>query len=490
MADSSGLLLLLSLSLFLSTHSRTLIPKTQLLDISSSLQQASALLSISSHPKSSLQQSLSTQPNWLNSTSPSFSISIHPREAVHFSNPKSYRSLVISRLERDAARVHSLNTKLQLALQDIKKSDLMPETDEDFQLEDLTAPLTSGASKGSGEYFARLGVGTPPQDMYMVIDTGSDVNWLQCAPCVDCYSQADPIFDPATSSSHAPLPCDAPLCTALDNAACSGGRCQYQVNYGDGSFTVGDFVTETMSFGSSGAVEKIGIGCGHDNEGLFVGSDGLVGLGGGAVSLPSQIQATSYSYCLVDRDSLSASTLEFNSGLPANSITAPLIKNQKLDTFMYLNVVGMSVGGKSLSLPPSLFRIDESSGRGGIIVDSGTAITRLQTEVYESLRDSFRSLATNLPPPSGGVLLFDTCYDLSGLTSVQVPTVAFQLAGGKSLQLPAKNYLIPVDTAGTYCFAFAGTSAPLSIIGNVQQQSTRVAYDLANKVVGFAPNSC
>uniref|UniRef100_A0A7N1A933 Peptidase A1 domain-containing protein n=1 Tax=Kalanchoe fedtschenkoi TaxID=63787 RepID=A0A7N1A933_KALFE len=491
MAGSSAVLLLFSFLLLHTAHSRTLGRKTQTLDVSSSLRSASAILSF--HPKSSLQHqhSLSAHPTFPNSTSRSFSIPIHPREAVQHSKPESYRSLVLARLERDAARVDSLNSKLELALQEVKKSDLMPETGGEFRVEDLSAPVTSGISKGSGEYFARMGVGSPPQQMYMVIDTGSDVSWLQCAPCVDCYSQTDPVFDPATSSSYAPVACDAPLCRALDNAACSGSGCQYQVNYGDGSFTVGDLVTETLSFGSSGAVQKIAVGCGHDNEGLFTGSDGLIGLGGGALSLPTQIQATSFSYCLVDRNSPSSSSLEFNAGLPSNSITAPLIKNQKIDTFLYVSVVGMSVGGRKLSLPPSLFTIDESSGRGGIIIDSGTAVTRLKTEVYDALRDSFRSAATELPPPnSGGIALFDTCYDLSGLSSVRVPTVAFELAGGKSLRLPAKNYLIPLDTSGTYCFAFAGTSSALSIIGNVQQQSIRVAYDLGNKVVGFAPNSC
>jgi hypothetical protein len=55
------------------------------------------------------------------------------------------------------------------------------------------------------------------------------------------------------------------------------------------------------------------IGCGHNNEGLFIGAAGLLGLGGGSLSFPSQIITTSFSYCLVDRDSESASTLEFNS---------------------------------------------------------------------------------------------------------------------------------------------------------------------------------
>lgn len=72
------------------------------------------------------------------------------------------------------------------------------------------------------------------------------------------------------------------------------------MEYGDGSRTSGNFATDTVSFGSSGSVPNMAIGCGHDNEGLFVASDGLLGLGGGPLSLPSQIKATSFSYCLVN----------------------------------------------------------------------------------------------------------------------------------------------------------------------------------------------
>lgn len=321
----------------------------------------------------------------------------------------------------------------------------------------------------------------------MVLDTGSDINWLQCEPCTDCYQQSDPIYNPSGSSTYKPLTCDSPQCGSLDVSACRAGRCLYQVSYGDGSFTVGDFVTETVSFGNSASVSNVAVGCGHDNEGLFVGSAGLIGLGGGALSLTKQIKASSFSYCLVDRDSSGSGLLEFNSP-QSDAVTAPLFQNRKIDTFYYVGLTGFSVGGQAVRIPPSLFQMDES-GNGGIIVDCGTAITRLQTQAYNALRDSFVSLSRNLKPTSG-VALFDTCYDLSGLTTVKVPTVSFQFTGGKSLNLPAKNYLVPVDSAGTFCFAFAPTSSSLSIIGNVQQQGTRVSFDLANNRVGFSPSKC
>lgn len=148
----------------------------------------------------------------------------------------------------------------------------------------------------------------------------------------------------------------------------------------------------------------------------------------------------------------------------------------------------MSVGGNPLPISSTRFEIDES-GLGGIIVDSGTIITRLPSDVYESLREAFVKLTSNLPR-APGIPVFDTCYDFSGQPNVEVPTIAFVLPGGNSLRLPAKNYLIPVDSAGTYCLAFIETTSSLSIIGSFQQQGMRVFYDLANSLVGFSTNKC
>ncbi|KAF5205470.1 Aspartyl protease family protein [Thalictrum thalictroides] len=477
-----------------SVFSRTLLetPTTTVLDVSSSIQQTHDLLSF--NPDSLQKQSTSEEEQLSSSSSAdlsSFTLQLHSRDTLHKSSHKDYKSLTLARLERDSARVKSLNLKLDLAINGIKKSDLKPSQEQEVELKeggDLQGPIVSGTSQGSGEYFSRVGIGSPPKQQYLVLDTGSDVTWVQCAPCTDCYQQTDPIFEPSSSSSYVSLSCGTEQCRGLDVSACRNGSCLYQVSYGDGSYTVGDFVTETLSFGDT-SVEKVAIGCGHDNEGLFVGSAGLLGLGGGSLSFPSQVKSSAFSYCLVDRDSTSGSTLQFGSNAqPNNAVTAPLAKNRQLDTFYYVGISGMSVGGAMLSIPPSLFEMDES-GNGGIIVDSGTAITRLRTDAYNSLRDAFVKGTQNLQSTSG-VALFDTCYDLSSKTSVEVPTVSFHFPGGKSLPLPAKNYLIPVDSSGTFCFAFAPTSNSLSIIGNVQQQGTRVSVDLANSLVGFSPNQC
>ncbi|KAK8959925.1 Protein ASPARTIC PROTEASE IN GUARD CELL 1 [Platanthera guangdongensis] len=411
------------------------------------------------------------------------------------------------RLDRDAARVFKIEETLESAslIAAISTRNRTRPGRKSF-----SSAVVSGLAQGSGEYFTRIGIGTPARYLYMVLDTGSDVVWLQCAPCRRCYAQSDPIFDPHLSSSFSVVPCDSALCGRLDVAGCDTRRlsCLYQVSYGDGSLTTGEFATETLTFRGGARATRIALGCGHDNEGLFVAAAGLLGLGRGRLSFPTQAGRSfnsRFSYCLVDRTSSNSaaatvrdsSVIFGDAAMPRTNqqlaAFTPMVQNPKMDTFYYVEVTGMSVGGtKVAGVTGKELHLDPATGRGGVIVDSGTSVTRLTRPAYSALRDAFKAGAaeSGLRMSPGGFSLFDTCYDLAGKKEVKVPTVVMHLAGGSDVSLPAENYLIPVDTKGTFCFAFAGTDSGVSIIGNIQQQGFRVVFDSAGRRVGFVPGGC
>ncbi|KAF9625844.1 hypothetical protein IFM89_027455 [Coptis chinensis] len=387
--------------------------------------------------------------------------------------------MTLDRLERDVARVNFLNNKIYQAINGNGTTDLKPM--------DIEIPVTSGRSQRSGEYFARFGFGTPPKQLYTTIDTGSDITWIQCAPCARCYSQTDPLFDSSMSSSYKPLACNSQQCTQLEPSGCfiRTNTCAYTVDYGDNSMTIGDFVMETLTLGDS-TTRNVAIGCGRINQGLFVGSAGLLGLGRGSLSFPSQINNPSFSYCLVDRTATSASTLEFGPlAIPNDAITVPLLRNSRMDTFYYVGLTGISVGGKMLPISPSAFAIDQNGG-GGVIVDSGTSVTRLQPQVYNMLRDEFVKGTRGLPPPIRFANFLDTCYNLTSRPA-GIPRVAFHF-DTKTLELPDKNYLYQAAD-NLFCLAFA-TPPPGStfsaVIGNIQQQGMRVSFDTGRSLIGFS----
>lgn len=59
-----------------------------------------------------------------------------------------------------------------------------------------------------GDYVMAVSVGTPPQHFIVIIDTGSDLVWLNCKPCIHCIVEAaDKPFDPTQSTSYQQASC-------------------------------------------------------------------------------------------------------------------------------------------------------------------------------------------------------------------------------------------------------------------------------------------
>ncbi|XP_043717852.1 protein ASPARTIC PROTEASE IN GUARD CELL 2 [Telopea speciosissima] len=414
---------------------------------------------------------------------------VHRDVLLSSSNFSDHRRRLEERLKRDAVRVASLTRRLSAA----------HGGGASYEVEDFGSDVVSGMDQGSGEYFVRIGVGSPPTDQYMVIDSGSDIVWVQCQPCNQCYHQADPVFDPAESASFLGVACSSSVCDHLENAGCHAGHCRYEVSYGDGSYTKGTLALETLTFGST-EVRNVAIGCGHMNRGMFVGAAGLLGLGCGSMSLVGQLGGQTggaFGYCLVSRGmgSYGSGSLEFGRGaMPVGAAWVPLQRNPRAPSLYYVGLSGLGVGGIRVPISEDVLRLS-ALGDGGVVMDTGTAVTRFPTPAYMALRDSFISATSGLPRASR-VSIFDTCYDLSGFATVRVPTVSFYFSGsgggggGPILTLPAMNFLIPVDEAGTFCFAFAPSSTSLSIIGNIQQEGIQISFDGSNGFVGFGPNTC
>lgn len=415
------------------------------------------------------------------------SLALLHRDAVTGAKYLSRRHAVLELVARDKARAEYLVRRLS-------PTTYLPEE------EDLgSQAVVSGLNDGSGEYYVRVGVGTPATGQYLVIDSGSDVIWVQCRPCDQCYAQSDPIFDPSTSSSFSAVSCDSTICRTLPGSSSSGcgdaGSCRYEVSYGDGSYTDGTLALETLTFGGA-IVHGVAIGCGHRNRGLFAGASGLLGLGWGAMSIVGQLGGAAggaFSYCLATRDPGSSNAaagslvLGRSEAVPEGAVWVPLVRNPQAPSFYYVGLAGIGVGEQRLPLQEGLFRLTDD-GAGGVVMDTGTAVTRLPPDAYAALRDAFAVAVGGLPraPP---VSLFDTCYDLSAYTSVRVPTVSFYFDQGAALTLPARNLLVEVD-GGVYCLAFAPSSSGMSILGNIQQEGIQITVDSANGFVGFGPNTC
>ncbi|XP_057873966.2 aspartic proteinase nepenthesin-1-like [Cryptomeria japonica] len=357
---------------------------------------------------------------------------------------------------------------------------------------------------GDGEFLMKVGVGSPSVSFDAIVDTGSDLIWTQCMPCIQCYKQPSPIFDPSKSSTYSKVPCGSDLCNALQLKYCSHD-CTYLYLYGDLSSTSGVLSYETFTIGNATRVPEIAFGCGNNNQGEgFQQGGGLVGLGRGPLSLTSQLASKSmvdskFSYCLLPiTDSTSKTSPLFfgNDAALSGAKTLELIRSSTIPTFWYIPITGITVDGSALDIPPGTFDL-KANGSGGMIIDSGTTVTILDEAAYSPLKAAIQS-AVHLTPADGSSTGLDLCYKMPSAGSVKptFPSLTFNFKGGIDYEIPTENYFIEIDDGKEQllCLAVLGSSGLLasgpSIFGNVQQQNYHILYNDADNILSFKPTTC
>ncbi|XP_066394941.1 aspartic proteinase nepenthesin-1-like [Miscanthus floridulus] len=355
-----------------------------------------------------------------------------------------------------------------------------------------------------GEYLMTLAIGTPPLSYPAIADTGSDLIWTQCAPCAaQCFAQPAPLYNPASSTTFGVLPCNSSLSMCAGALAGAppppGCACMYNQTYGTG-WTAGVQGSETFTFGSAAAdqarVPGIAFGCSNASSSDWNGSAGLVGLGRGSLSLVSQLGAGRFSYCLTPfQDTNSTGTLLLGPSAALNGTgvrSTPFVASPAkapMSTYYYLNLTGISLGAKALSISPNAFSL-KADGTGGLIIDSGTTITSLVNAAYQQVRAAVQSLVT-LPTTDGSDSTgLDLCYALPTPTSAPpaMPSMTLHFDGA-DMVLPADSYMI--SGSGVWCLAMRNqTDGAMSTFGNYQQQNMHILYDVRKEMLSFAPAKC
>jgi hypothetical protein len=267
----------------------------------------------------------------------------------------------------------------------------------------------------------------------------------------------------------------------------STSQCIYTVGYGDGSYSISYFSKERLTITSSDVLDNFLFGCGQDNQGLLNGSAGLLGLGRNKISIVQQAAqkyGLFFSYCLPSTPSSTGHLTFGNSNGVSNTVKfTPLVTVSQDASFYGLGLTGISVGGRQLSIPTSVFSTP------GTIIDSGTVITRLPPMAYNELRTAIQESMRGYPMTSP-VSILDTCYDFSKNKSVLVPSIAF-LFGGVSVDLDHAGVFYMLSSSQA-CLGFTGNSnaSDIVIIGNTQQKRLEVVYDVAGGRIGFGSNGC
>ena len=356
-----------------------------------------------------------------------------------------------------------------------------------------------------------LPIGTPPQTQQMVLDTGSQLSWIQCHNKKRTQKVPPPpptaSFNPALSSSFSVLPCTHPICKprvpdfTLPTSCDQNRLCHYSYFYADGTLAEGNLVREKFTFSRYIITPPLALGCAQDTS----ETKGILGMNLGRLSFVSQAKISKFSYCVPTRTTRPGSLPTGSFYLGNNPISAGFKyvnlltfkqtqRMPNLDPLAYtVAMQGIRIGAKKLDIPPSVFR-PNPSGSGQTMIDSGSEFTYLVEEAYNKVREEIVRLVG--PRLKKGYVyggMADMCFDGNAIEIGRlIGNMVFEFEKGVEIVVEKERVLTDVGRR-VHCIGI-GRSDRLgiasNIIGNIHQQNQWVEFDLANRRVGFGKADC
>ncbi|CAF2079459.1 BnaC01g38610D [Brassica napus] len=370
--------------------------------------------------------------------------------------------------------------------------------------------LRSGFDYGAAQYFAEIRVGTPAKRFRVVVDTGSELTWVNCRFRGKGKTENRRVFRAEESSSFSRIGCLTQTCKvdlmnlfSLSSCPTPSTPCAYDYRYVDGSAAQGVFGKETFTVRlTNGRVARLPgvlVGCTNSFSGdSFRGADGVLGLALSDYSFTSKatnVFGGKFSYCLVDHLSnknvsnyLIFGSSSFSSATKLNATrTTPLDLNV-IPPFYAINIIGLSLGETMLNIPMQVW--DATQG-GGTILDSGTSLTFLADAAYKAVVSGLQRYLFGLKRVKPEGLPIEYCFDTtSGFNQSKLPQLTFHFKGGARFEPHRRSYLIDA-ASGVKCLGFVSAGEPgTNVIGNIMQQNYLWEFDIVASTLTFAPSTC
>ncbi|PKS08673.1 hypothetical protein jhhlp_004726 [Lomentospora prolificans] len=351
--------------------------------------------------------------------------------------------------------------------------------------------------KQRGGYFSTCTVGTPPQDIVLLLDSGSSDTWVPAinAPICSLSFSLDPCplgsYDPDSSRTHSEF---------IRNAL--------EINYLDQSYVKGDYFRDVLGIGESELANfTIGLGL---NTSL---SHGVIGVGYAINEASVNTADLVYDNLPV---ALARSNITSTSAysLYLNDLGSPMgsILFGGVDTEKYVgDMMKVKIKSQTLSSGEEIFdhfRIDltsvEAESPSGtdtlttesfpvdVILDSGTTLTSLPIDMVEQMwEEAGAEFSSVLRQP------LIPCYRRDSPGKF---TFGFGGPGGPKITVPMDELVLDLTTGKAPLFPdgsrYKGQEAclfgiqdfggPPYILGGTFLRSAYVVFDLVNNEIGIA----
>ncbi|KAI3944669.1 hypothetical protein MKW98_021127 [Papaver atlanticum] len=216
-----------------------------------------------------------------------------------------------------------------------------------------------------------------------MVDTGSELTWIQCQGAISSFPQQQPLYPATNSSTYQPLRCNKRRKGSSQNLDCYRGLCDdqgmciYEKSYEDGTVTSGKLAKEKFTVNSDNHVLEsfiIVMGCALNQVNFVSGShlevfSGYLGLSGGSKSLLKQL----------------------NLGEVRQAYRTGLYDHGTGHYYLVLEDIG--VHGSSVVFQRGDFEYKEDTRRGGCLIDSGTAVTFMRGSHFGRAAKKAKKLA-------------------------------------------------------------------------------------------------
>ncbi|KAG5190098.1 aspartic peptidase domain-containing protein [Tribonema minus] len=362
----------------------------------------------------------------------------------------------------------------------------------------------SGAP-GYGTHIAYLYVGTPPQRVSVIIDTGSHLTAFPCKGCQACGKHTDPYWDFAASSTAKITTC----------AACKGtftcgsqDRCIYSQSYSEGSSWHAFQVLDTVFAGPASAADVapaaaaasgvgFAFGCIDSQTGLFNTqlADGIMGMSASESTLvwtlhrAHRVPALALSLCF----GTGGGAMVLGGSDPLLH-TAPMqfTPSLKRTGWFTVDLIDVQIGGASIGAPAAVY----ARGKGAI-VDSGTTDTYLPEACAARFRAAWRAA-------TGRDYSESAPQRLARAELAALPALTFVFRGGARVDVLPEAYMVAraaltltrlaasaqEKVGKSYVARVYLDEANGAVLGANFMRDHDVFFDQANSRVGFAPANC
>ncbi|CAI0397721.1 unnamed protein product [Linum tenue] len=348
----------------------------------------------------------------------------------------------------------------------------------------------TGRPNGVGLYYAKIGIGTPSNDYYVQVDTGSDIMWVNCIQCKECPKTSSlgidlTLYDINESASGTLVTCDQEFCSEVNGGPLSGCTanvtCPYLEIYGDGSSTAGYFVKDAVQYDRvSGDLEtasangSVIFGCGARQSG-DLGSSTEAALGVKKI----------FAHCLDGENG--GGIFAIGHVVEPRVNMTPIIQDQP---HYNVNMTAVQVGHDMLNLPAEVF---DAGDKKGAIIDSGTTLAYLPEMVYKPLVTKIISEQPNLRVQT----VHDeyTCFQYSGSLDDAFPNVTFHFENSLLLRVYPHEYLFPFVSIPLCSFWFffisqSKYSTNCHVLADLVLSNKLVLYDLEKQAIGWTEYNC